>query len=240
MRLANAYGTDLLFDQYEGYTGAENGLDLVTTIDLTIQHYVEKSLYQAVEDYDIQNGAGAIAMDVKTGKILAMASIGGYDLNNFLDVSDEAKNAINEAPTQEEKDQILADAQRLQWRNKTLSDTYEPGSTFKIITLSMALEEGKVSLDDSFFCGALHRPCSIRATRRSSISECASARRLFINTAMPSAFLSLPATARSSSPPRPVLISAARAAVYGGARIPSTAKRTNHSSRLPRSARPLP
>ena len=82
-----------------------------------------------------------------------MASIGGYDLNNFLDVSDEAKNAINEAPTQEEKDQILADAQRLQWRNKTLSDTYEPGSTFKIITLSMALEEGKVSLDDSFFCG---------------------------------------------------------------------------------------
>lgn len=60
-----------------------------------------------------------------------MASIGGYDLNNFLDVSDEAKNAINEAPTQEEKDQILADAQRLQWRNKTLSDTYEPGSTFK-------------------------------------------------------------------------------------------------------------
>lgn len=91
MRLANAYGTDLLFDQYEGYTGAENGLDLVTTIDLTIQHYVEKSLYQAVEDYDIQNGAGAIAMDVKTGKILAMASIGGYDLNNFLDVSDEAK-----------------------------------------------------------------------------------------------------------------------------------------------------
>ncbi len=153
MRLANAYGTDLLFDQYEGYTGAENGLDLVTTIDLTIQHYVEKSLYQAVEDYDIQNGAGAIAMDVKTGKILAMASIGGYDLNNFLDVSDEAKKAIEEAPTQEEKDQILADAQRLQWRNKTLSDTYEPGSTFKIITLSMALEEGKVSLDDSFFCG---------------------------------------------------------------------------------------
>lgn len=152
MRLANAYGTDLLFEQYEGYTGAENGCDLVTTLDLTIQHYVEKTLYQAVEDYDIQNGAGAIAMDVKTGKILAMASIGGYDLNNFLDVSDEAKAAIDGAYTPEEADQLLADAQRLQWRNKTLSDTYEPGSTFKIITLSMALEEGKVSLDDSFFC----------------------------------------------------------------------------------------
>ena len=82
-----------------------------------------------------------------------MASIGGYDLNNFLDVGDEAKRSIDEASTQEEKDRLLADAQRLQWRNKTLSDTYEPGSTFKIITLSMALEEGRVSLDDSFFCG---------------------------------------------------------------------------------------
>ena len=153
MRATNAYGTDLLFNQYEGYTGAENGLDLVTTIDLTIQHYVEKALYQAVEDYDIQNGAGAIAMDVNTGKILAMASIGGYDLNNFLDVSDEAQSAIDGAVTEEEKEQLLADAQRLQWRNKTLSDTYEPGSTFKIITLSMALEEGKVSLEDNFFCG---------------------------------------------------------------------------------------
>ncbi len=167
MRLANAYGTDLLFDSYEGYTGAENGLDLVTTIDLTIQHYVEKSLYQAVEDYDIRNGAGAIAMDVNTGKILAMASIGGYDLNNFLDVSDEAQSAIDAASTQEEKDRLLADAQRLQWRNKTLSDTYEPGSTFKIITLAMALEEGKVNLDDSFFCGG-----SVQVPGRTSPVRC--------------------------------------------------------------------
>ena len=87
-------------------------------------------------------------MDVNTGKILAMASIGGYDLNNFLDVSDEAQSAIDGAVTKEEKEQLLADAQRLQWRNKTLSDTYEPGSTFKIITLSMALEEGAVPIDD--------------------------------------------------------------------------------------------
>ncbi len=167
MRLTNAYGTDLLFDRYEGYTGAENGLDLVTTIDLTIQHYVEKSLYQAVEDYDIQNGAGAIAMDVNTGKILAMASVGGYDLNNFLDVSDEAQSAIDAAPEQEEKERLLAEAQRLQWRNKTVSDTYEPGSTFKIITLSMALEEGKVSLGDSFFCGG-----SVQVPGRTSPVRC--------------------------------------------------------------------
>lgn len=153
MRMTNAYGTDLLFEKYEGYTGAEDGLNVVSTIDLSIQHYVEKTLRQAVEDYDIQNGAGAIAMDVNTGQILAMASIDGYDLNNFLDVSEEARALIEAAPTEEEKNELLAKAQQQQWRNKTLSDTYEPGSTFKIITLSMALEEGVVDLDNSFFCG---------------------------------------------------------------------------------------
>ena len=152
-RATNAYGTDMLLTQFEGFEGAENGCDIVTTIDSAIQYYVEKSLYQAVEDYDIRNGAGAIAMDVNTGKILAMASIGGYDLNNFLEVSEDAKSIIDASPTKEEREKRLADAQQLQWRNKTLSDTYEPGSTFKIITLSMALEEGAVSLDDSFFCG---------------------------------------------------------------------------------------
>lgn len=167
MRATNAYGTDLLFTRYEGYVGAENGCDVVTTLDLGIQHYVEKTLAQAVEDYDIRNGAGAIAMDVKTGKILAMASLGGYDLNNFLDVSDEVKAQIANTSGEDEKDKILADAQRLQWRNKTLSDTYEPGSTFKIITLSMALEEGAVSLDDSFYCGG-----AVQVTGRTSPVRC--------------------------------------------------------------------
>ena len=152
-RATNAYGTDMLLTRFEGFEGAENGCNVVTTIDSTIQYYIEKSLYQAIEDYDIRNGAGAIAMDVNTGKILAMASIGGYDLNNFLDVSDDDRSIIDSAPTKEEREKRLADAQQLQWRNKTLSDTYEPGSTFKIITLSMALEEGVVNLDDSFFCG---------------------------------------------------------------------------------------
>ncbi len=152
-RATNAYGTDLLFLQYEDYNGAQSGCNIVTTVDSTIQYYVEKNLAQAVEDYDIQNGAGAIVMDVNTGGIIAMASIGGYDLNNFLDVSDEAKALIDSAPTEEEKEILLNDARQLQWRNKTISDTYEPGSTFKIITLSMALEEGAVDLEDTYFCG---------------------------------------------------------------------------------------
>lgn len=153
VRATNAFGTDLLFSQFEEYYPGKDGYDLVTTIDSTIQFYIEKHLKQAVEDYDIQNGAGAIAMDVNTGAILAMASLDNYDLNNFLDVSDDAREAINSAATEEEAQQLLSAAQMKQWRNKALSDTYEPGSTFKIITLSMALEEKAVSLNDSFYCG---------------------------------------------------------------------------------------
>ena len=88
----------MLFGQFEEFCAGENGYDVVTTIDSTIQYYIEKHLKQAVEDYDIQNGAGAIAMDVNTGAILAMASIDGYDLNNFLAVSDEAQAMVDAAP----------------------------------------------------------------------------------------------------------------------------------------------
>ena len=153
VRATNAYGTELLFNQFEEYRPGEDGYDIVTTIDSTIQYYVEKHLRQAVEDYDIQNGAGAIAMDVNTGKILAMASLGNYDLNDFLAVSEKDREYIDEAETKEEAAERLAAAQAKQWRNKALSDTYEPGSTFKIITLAMALEEGAVSLNDTFYCG---------------------------------------------------------------------------------------
>ena len=152
-RATNAYGTELLFTQYEDYIPGEDGCDIITTLDSTIQYYVEKHLKQAVEDYDIQNGAGAIAMNVNTGEILAMASLGGYDLNDFLAVSDEARSVIDAAQTEEERQELLTQAQTRQWRNKALSDTYEPGSTFKIITLAMALEEGVTSTQDSFYCG---------------------------------------------------------------------------------------
>lgn len=152
VRATNAYGTELLFSRFEEYTPGEDGYDVITTLDSTIQYYVEKHLKQAVADYDIQNGAGAIAMDVNTGAILAMASLDGYDLNNFLDVSAEARLVIDGAESEEEAQSLLREAQQRQWRNKALSDTYEPGSTFKIITLAMALEEGKVGLSDGFYC----------------------------------------------------------------------------------------
>lgn len=167
VRATNAMGTELLFSQFEEYYPGEDGFDVVTTIDETIQYYVEKHLKQAVADYDIQHGAGAIAMDVNTGQILAMASLGGYDLNNFLAVSEEDMAVINAAETEEERAQLLSQAQTRQWRNKALSDTYEPGSTFKIITLAMALEEGVVSLNDSFYC-----PGTVSVVGRTSPIRC--------------------------------------------------------------------
>ena len=153
LRATNAYGGEMLLRRYEEYRPGEDGCDLVTTIDASIQYYVEKHLRQAVLDYDALNGAGAIAMDVNTGAILAMASLGDYDPNHFLTVSDKAQAVVDSAATKEEAATLLSEAQARQWRNKALSDTYEPGSTFKIITLAMALEEGKVSAGDQFYCG---------------------------------------------------------------------------------------
>ncbi len=151
-REVNAYGADLLFEEYAEHTAGAAGCGIVTTIDSTIQYYIEKHLKQAIVDYDIRNGAGAIAMDVNSGAILAMASLDNYDLNNFLAVSEKAQAVIDAAANPEEKAELLRAFQQRQWRNKALSDTYEPGSTFKIITLSMALDSGAASLNDGFYC----------------------------------------------------------------------------------------
>ncbi len=167
VRGTNAYGTEPMFEQYAEHIAGEEGCDVVTTIDSTIQYFIEKHLRQAVVDYDALNGAGAIAMDVNTGAVLAMASLDGYDPNDFLTVSEKAQAAVDAAPNEEEAQKLLAAFQARQWRNKALSDTYEPGSTFKIITLSMALDSGAVSLGDGFYC-----PGYVSVIGRSSPIRC--------------------------------------------------------------------
>ena len=167
LRATNAYGSELLFSRYEDYRAGEEGSDIVLTLDATVQYYVEKHLRQAALDYDAVNGAGAIAMDPKTGAILAMASLDDYDPNDFLSIGERAREQADEAQSEEERAQRIREAQTRQWRNKALSDTYEPGSTFKIITLAMALEEGKVSLTDSFYCGG-----SVSVTGRTNPIRC--------------------------------------------------------------------
>ena len=80
--------------------------------------------------------------------------LGNFDLNDYQTISDEAMAEIDAtASSDEERAEMIAAAQQLMWRNKALSDTYEPGSTFKIITLAMALEEGVVDMNSSFYCG---------------------------------------------------------------------------------------
>ena len=153
LRLKNSAGTDMILTSYEDYVDAQDGCDLHLTIDTTVQYYLEKQLSQAVQDYDIKNGAAGIIMDPDTGAILAMASLGNFDLNHYQRVSADVRSEIDEAPDAETASQLLHDAQLAQWRNKAISDTYEPGSTFKILTLAMALEEGIAKPADSFYCG---------------------------------------------------------------------------------------
>jgi stage V sporulation protein D (sporulation-specific penicillin-binding protein) len=154
VRSTTGAGTEMLYTNFEDYYDAQDGDDVTLTIDASIQYYMEKHLSQAIEDYGIQNGAAAICMDVDTGAILGLVSLGNFDLNNYQAISEDAQAYIDEtATTDEEKNQLYAAAQQLQWRDKAISDTYEPGSTFKIITLSMALNEGVVSEASHFYCG---------------------------------------------------------------------------------------
>lgn len=154
VRSTTAAGTEMLYTNFEDFYDAQDGDDVNLTIDASIQYYVEKHLAQAVQDYEIQNGAAAIVMDVDTGAILSMASLGNFDLNDYQTISAESEAKIAEdAQSDEDYDRLYGLAQQLQWRNKALSDTYEPGSTFKIITLAMALNEGVVNENSSFYCG---------------------------------------------------------------------------------------
>ena len=162
------YGSEMLYT-YEKYYDASDGSSLITTIDSTVQAYVEKNLQNAIDKYDIKNGAFCIVMDVNTGEIKAMATLGSYDPNNYLEIYDDTTallleneraaalalpeaSAAYEAAIETYKQDVAA-ARMAQWRNRCVSDGYEPGSTFKLITLASALDSGTVTLNDSFYCG---------------------------------------------------------------------------------------
>ena len=138
---------DMLYT-YEQYFAAKNGSDLTLTLDTTIQYYLEKGLEAMTDKFSAANGASGIVMNAKTGGIMAMASYPNYDLNDFLTVSDQTLQERIERG-----ENTLAEMQLLQWRNKALNDTYEPGSTFKVLTLSAALEEGVVDKTTTVNCG---------------------------------------------------------------------------------------
>ncbi len=159
------YGARMEY-HYETYADALQGNDVVLTIDETVQQMLEKHIQEAITQYDVQNGAFGVIMDVNTGEILAMATLGGYDPNNYAVIYDavtaeelERQYQAAMEKAEPEKSELLsayntavANARLSQWRNRVISDGYEPGSTFKSITLAAALEEGAVSLSDSFYC----------------------------------------------------------------------------------------
>lgn len=153
---------------YENYIASRQGNSVILTLDTTVQACLEKQMEAAIARYDVQNGAFGLVMNAKTGEILAMATLGSYDPNNYLELADpdaasqvellrqrylaqtegsEAYEAGKQAYTE-----ALSAARLKQWRNRVLSDGYEPGSTFKVLTMAAALDCGAIDLNTSFHC----------------------------------------------------------------------------------------
>ncbi|MBQ2676013.1 MAG: PASTA domain-containing protein [Clostridia bacterium] len=147
----NAKGADMPFS-YEKVVDAKAGNSLVLTIDEYIQHVAEKYLDQAVIQNGVKNRGCCIVMDVNTGGVLAMATKPDYNPNEPFTIYDAATAEAIAKLTGDERSSAIAKAQQEQWRNKCVSDVYEPGSVFKIITGSAALDEGKTSMNASFSC----------------------------------------------------------------------------------------
>ena len=139
---------------YENFVSDRQGCSLVLTIDATVQACLEKQMRSAIDRYDVQNGAFGLVMNAKTGEILAMATLGSYDPNNYLEIYDEDTAAeLEELKGDKKAYQEALNAARLkQWRNRVLSDGYEPGSTFKVLTMAAALDCGAIDLNTSFHC----------------------------------------------------------------------------------------
>lgn len=162
-----------MYDNYSEFIDAIDGYDLNLTVDATIQSYLEKTLEEGIEEFDVREGAFGIVMDPNTGAILAIASSPDFDPNNYSQILDDVLNETLESNTnsiyeqlktqntenltmeelmEQAKAQAYSQAWLSQWRSKAVNDRYEPGSTFKALVLAAALEEGLVTESDTFTC----------------------------------------------------------------------------------------
>ncbi len=153
---------------YEKFVESQRGADVILTLDTTVQACLEKQMKAAIDRYAVQNGAFGMVMNAKTGEILAMATLGGYDPNAYLEIYDEKASAeleqlrlryLAQVEGSEEYEngkklylESLTAARLKQWRNRCLSDGYEPGSTFKVMTMAAALDCGAIDLNTPFYC----------------------------------------------------------------------------------------
>ncbi|MCD8106401.1 MAG: PASTA domain-containing protein [Oscillospiraceae bacterium] len=151
----DANGSEIQY-KYKSSYDAVDGYSVYSTIDATIQYYVEEALANAVSSNDPEDGACAIVMNCKTGEILAMASSPTYNLNEPSVVTDESLSeylaGLSDTATDEEYSAALSESLYTQWTNKAISSLYFPGSVFKVVTGSAALEENAISLSNTFTC----------------------------------------------------------------------------------------
>ena len=147
-------------DSDEKYIAPQNGSDVYLTIDSNIQAIAEKYLKQAVEENKCSRGGNVIIEDPTTGEILAMATYPDFDLNSPYEPNQTMINNGYEKLSDTEKNQQILSM----WRNRAVLDTYEPGSTFKIITASTALEENITETDKSgdFYCNGAQQVANIK------------------------------------------------------------------------------
>ena len=148
----NAWGYTLE-QSYETERVPLEGSGLRMTIDASIQHYLENALTYAVREHHVAARAVGIVMDVNTGAVLAMSTTPAYDPNQPRVIYDAAVRQRVDALSGKERTAALQLAQQTQWRNKAVSDLYEPGSVFKLITCAAALDAGAVSKNSTFYCG---------------------------------------------------------------------------------------
>lgn len=188
VRAQNAQNSDMPYE-YEQYIPAEDGASVVTTLDETVQHYLETHLETALADNpSARGGVSGIVMDVKTGEVLAMANMPDFDLNEYSTIEKDSlyynellseieayftENGLNGAVTDDflceglwaglpdglsddqkkALDEMRGEKLQRMWRNHIVSDTYEPGSTFKLMTVATGLESGAITEESGYFCG---------------------------------------------------------------------------------------
>ncbi len=147
----NAWGYDMP-THYQTLVEAVPGNTLTLTIDANIQHWLESAMDAAVREHNVAQRGVGIVMDVQTGAVLAMTSQPDYDPNTPREIiNEEVREQVN-ALTGEARSAALQQAQQTQWRNKAISDLYEPGSVFKLITAAAALDSGVCTPEDTFVC----------------------------------------------------------------------------------------
>lgn len=148
----DSHGNELPYRYSKTYP-AKNGNDVYLTLDMNIQYYLEKHLEELSTKYMVQNRSCAILMNAKTGAIYGMAQYPSYDLNNPYDIADSVINEKLKTLNEEDFNKLQGAARETQWRNKCITEVYEPGSVFKVVTSSAAFEENLININrDSFYC----------------------------------------------------------------------------------------